>query len=108
MVRALGDRYRFDLKQVQEALDHNLAAELRREYHSMLCEAHLERTSVPDAEFLVRHALRGTQPTDALQWLAATLESMGAAYRHTEFIELARAARELASCATDSTSEGDA
>jgi len=95
MVHAQGDRYRFDLKQVQEALEHNLASELRREYHSMLCEAHLERAGEPDAEFLARHALLGTQPTDALQWLAPALKSLGAAYRHTEFLELARAALDI-------------
>ena len=96
LVRGEEDHVRFDQNQVQEVLYGDLMPDLRREYHTLLAEAHAARCGAnpagDDAVFLVHHDLRGNRPQHALPRLEAALDHLNQGYRNDALLDLAERA----------------
>jgi predicted ATPase/predicted Ser/Thr protein kinase len=93
LVRGEEHHVRFDHNQIQEVLYGDLMPDLRREYHTLMAEAHAERCGAKpvgdDAVFLVHHYLRGSQPGQALAHLEAALDHLEQGYRNDAVLDLA-------------------
>ncbi|MCU0724766.1 MAG: protein kinase [Planctomycetes bacterium] len=100
LVRACGDRYRFDHHQIQEVLYERLPPALRKEYHTLLAEAITARAGGAEgpgdeaAVLLATHHLRGTRPEAALPHLLPALDRLAKDFRNDACLRLSAAALE--------------
>jgi tetratricopeptide (TPR) repeat protein len=89
---------RFDHHQIQEVVYEGLMPDLRREYHSLLAEAHAERIEgEPTGEesvLLASHHMRGSRPKEGLLYLISALKHLEEGYRNEAAIEFASLALE--------------
>jgi tetratricopeptide (TPR) repeat protein len=102
VVRTSGDGYRFDHHQIQEVIYGDLSPPLRREYHALLAEAHVERASISNRDpgelsgeqlvFLCTHHLKGSRPGNSLTFLGPALDHLAEAYRNDTALDLANLA----------------
>jgi tetratricopeptide (TPR) repeat protein len=96
IVRVAGNTYRFDHHQIQEVLVSGLSEPLRREYHSLVGRALVERSRVAAADLsgeatlaVVSHHLDGSTPAEALPFLERALTHLDQRFMHEGYVRLA-------------------